>query len=120
MNTETITASPSDTAEAPVRPDQTQERLLLRRIANGGRTPTDTVDASHAVVIIGGGAAGIAVASSLKARKPDFDLPDDLEASSRMGQVVRLNEAVAMSIAVYTRPGSYLATKGRKLDSMGQ
>lgn len=51
-----------------------------------------------------------------KERKPDFDLPDDLEASSRMGQVVRLNEAVAMSIAVYTRPGSYLATKGRKLD----
>ena len=37
MNTETITASPSDTAEAPVRPDQTQERLLLRRIANGDR-----------------------------------------------------------------------------------
>ena len=51
-----------------------------------------------------------------KERKPDFDLPDDLEASSRMGQVVRLNEAVAMSIAVYTRPGSDLATKGRKLD----
>ncbi len=51
-----------------------------------------------------------------KARKPDFDLPDDLEATSRLGQVVRLNEAVAMSIAVYTRSGSYLATKGRKLD----
>lgn len=47
---------------------------VVRRIANGGRTPTDTVDASHAVVIIGGGAAGIAVASSLKARKPDLDI----------------------------------------------
>ena len=47
---------------------------VVRRIANGGRIPTDTVDASHAVVIIGGGAAGIAVASSLKARKPDLDI----------------------------------------------
>lgn len=47
---------------------------VVRRIANGGRTPTDTVDASHAVVIIGGGAAGIAVAASLKARKPDLDI----------------------------------------------
>lgn len=47
---------------------------VVRRIANGGRTPTDTVDASHEVVIIGGGAAGIAVASSLKARQPDLDI----------------------------------------------
>ncbi|MFN4203039.1 MAG: TIGR01244 family sulfur transferase [Tabrizicola sp.] len=47
---------------------------VVRRIANGGRTPSDAVDASHAVVIIGGGAAGIAVASSLKARKPDLDI----------------------------------------------
>ena len=47
---------------------------VVRRIANGGRTPTDTVDASHAVVIIGGGAAGIAVAASLNARKPDLDI----------------------------------------------
>src|SRR5215469_16828320 len=31
-------------------------------------------DASHAVVIIGGGAAGIAVASSLLARKPGLDI----------------------------------------------
>lgn len=47
---------------------------VVRRIANGGRTPTETVDASHAVVIIGGGAAGIAVAASLRARKPDLDI----------------------------------------------
>jgi sulfide:quinone oxidoreductase len=47
---------------------------VVRRIANGGRTPTDQVDATHAVVIIGGGAAGIAVAASLKARKPDLDI----------------------------------------------
>lgn len=47
---------------------------VVRRIANGGRTPLDAVDATHAVVIIGGGAAGIAVAASLKARKPDLDI----------------------------------------------
>ncbi len=47
---------------------------VVRRIANGGRIPSDAVDASHAVVIIGGGAAGIAVAASLKARKSDLDI----------------------------------------------
>lgn len=48
--------------------------------------------------------------------RPAFDLPDELPADSRLGQLVRLNEAVAMSIAVYTRSGSHLATKGRRLD----
>lgn len=47
---------------------------VVRRIANGGRTPTDTGDASHEVVIVGGGAAGIAVASSLIARAPGLDV----------------------------------------------
>ena len=47
---------------------------VARRIANGGLTPTDTADATHEVVIIGGGAAGIALAASLKARKPDLDV----------------------------------------------
>ena len=47
---------------------------VTRRIANGGKTPTDVADATHEVVIIGGGAAGIAVASSLKARRPDLDI----------------------------------------------
>lgn len=37
-------------------------------------TPTDVVDATHEVVIIGGGAAGIAVAASLKARQSDLDI----------------------------------------------
>ena len=47
---------------------------VVRRIANGGKTPTDNTDASFDVVIVGGGAGGIAVASSLKARKPDLDI----------------------------------------------
>lgn len=49
-------------------------------------------------------------------RKPDFEIRDDLPPRSRLGQVVRLNEAVATSIAVYTRAGSELATKGSRLD----
>lgn len=48
--------------------------------------------------------------------RPAFDLPDELPAESRLGQLVRLNEAVATSIAIYTRSGSHLATKGRRLD----
>lgn len=47
---------------------------VVRRIVNGGKTPTDTGDAKFDVVIVGGGAAGIAVASSLKARKPGLDI----------------------------------------------
>jgi sulfide:quinone oxidoreductase len=47
---------------------------VVRRIANGGRNPSDAVDAAHEVVIIGGGAAGIAVAASLRARAPDLDI----------------------------------------------
>jgi sulfide:quinone oxidoreductase len=47
---------------------------VVRRIANGGKTPVDQADATHEVVIIGGGAAGIAVASSLLARDPDLDI----------------------------------------------
>ena len=47
---------------------------LSRRLANGGRTPLDQADATHEVVIVGGGAAGIAVASSLLARSPGLDI----------------------------------------------
>jgi sulfide:quinone oxidoreductase len=47
---------------------------VARRVLNGGRTPTDTGDVRHDVVIVGGGAAGIAVAASLRARKPDLDV----------------------------------------------
>ncbi|MDV4144892.1 bifunctional protein tyrosine phosphatase family protein/NAD(P)/FAD-dependent oxidoreductase [Shimia sp. FJ5] len=47
---------------------------VVRRIVNGGKTPTDTGDASYDVVIVGGGAAGIAVASSLKARRAGLEI----------------------------------------------
>ena len=47
---------------------------VVRRIANGGRTPTDTGDASYDVVIVGAGAGGIATAASLLARKPDLEI----------------------------------------------
>lgn len=47
---------------------------VVRRVANGGRTPTATAEIWHEVVIVGGGAAGIAVAASLKARRPDLDV----------------------------------------------
>lgn len=47
---------------------------VARRIANGGRTPTDTGDASFDVVIVGAGAGGISAAASLKARKPDLSI----------------------------------------------
>ena len=47
---------------------------VLRRIVNGGRTPVEVADATHDIVIVGGGAAGIAVASSLLARSPRLDI----------------------------------------------
>jgi sulfide:quinone oxidoreductase len=47
---------------------------VARRIVNGGKTSTDTFDAHYDVVIVGAGAAGISVASSLKARKPGLDI----------------------------------------------
>jgi sulfide:quinone oxidoreductase len=47
---------------------------VVRRLVNGGKTPLEVADATHAVVIIGGGAAGIAVAASLLARSPDLDI----------------------------------------------
>jgi sulfide:quinone oxidoreductase len=47
---------------------------IVRRIANGGRTPTNIADATHEVVIVGAGAAGVSVASSLLARQPELDI----------------------------------------------
>ncbi|BAQ16742.1 bifunctional protein tyrosine phosphatase family protein/NAD(P)/FAD-dependent oxidoreductase [Methyloceanibacter caenitepidi] len=47
---------------------------VARRIANGGKTPTDTGDAKYDIVIVGGGAGGIAVASSLHVRSPELDI----------------------------------------------
>lgn len=47
---------------------------VVRRIVNGGKTLTDTGDASYEVVIVGAGAGGIAAAASLKARKPGLEI----------------------------------------------
>ena len=47
---------------------------VARRIANGGKTPTDTGDAKFSIVVVGAGAGGIAVAASLKARKPGLQI----------------------------------------------
>jgi sulfide:quinone oxidoreductase len=47
---------------------------VVRRIANRGRTPKEAVDATYDVVVVGAGAAGISVASSLLARAPDLDI----------------------------------------------
>ncbi len=47
---------------------------VVRRIVNGGRTPTDTGDASFDVVIVGAGAGGISAAASLISRKPDLNI----------------------------------------------
>ncbi len=47
---------------------------VARRIANGGKTPTDTGDAHFQVVIVGAGAGGISVAASLKSRQPGLDI----------------------------------------------
>jgi sulfide:quinone oxidoreductase len=47
---------------------------LMRRIANGGKTPTDVAERRYDIVIVGGGSAGIAVASSLKSRAADLDI----------------------------------------------
>ena len=47
---------------------------VVQRIANGGRTPVARPDATHDVVIVGAGAAGISVAASLLSRKPGLDI----------------------------------------------
>ncbi|BCG04653.1 hypothetical protein PPGU19_092210 (plasmid) [Paraburkholderia sp. PGU19] len=47
---------------------------VVRRIANAGKAPLDVVETGHTVVIVGGGAAGIAAASSLRARDPSLDI----------------------------------------------
>ena len=47
---------------------------VVRRIANNGKLSTDTAVATHDVVIVGGGAGGVAVASSLLARDASLDI----------------------------------------------
>ena len=46
----------------------------VRRLANGGKTPTDQADASYDVVIVGAGAAGIAAAASLLKRRSGLEI----------------------------------------------
>ena len=51
------------------------------------------------------------------ASMPDYDIPDTLAPQTRLGQILRLNEAVSLSILAYTAPGNQLATKpNHKLD----
>ena len=45
---------------------------VARRIANGGKTPTDMGTAKCDVVIVGAGAGCLSVAASLKARSSDL------------------------------------------------
>tara|TARA_R110002094_G_scaffold89971_10_gene92667 strand:- start:5131 stop:6804 length:1674 start_codon:yes stop_codon:yes gene_type:complete len=47
---------------------------VVRRIANGGKTPVDQADASYDVVVIGGGASGIAVAAGLLSRQSGMEI----------------------------------------------
>ena len=47
---------------------------VARRIANGGEVPTDVDEISHDIVIVGGGAGGIAAASSLLSRVDNLDI----------------------------------------------
>ncbi|WP_372573556.1 TIGR01244 family sulfur transferase [Ruegeria jejuensis] len=47
---------------------------VARRIANGGKTPTDTGDAKYDVVIVGGGAGGVSVAASLQSRRANLSI----------------------------------------------
>ncbi len=41
----------------------------------------------------------------------EFEIADNLDPSSTIGQLVRLNEAVSFSILAYSQPGNQLATK---------
>ncbi|SET33111.1 bifunctional protein tyrosine phosphatase family protein/NAD(P)/FAD-dependent oxidoreductase [Oceanicella actignis] len=48
---------------------------VARRLANGGRLPRpEAGDERHDVLIVGAGAGGVAVAASLKRRRPDLDV----------------------------------------------
>lgn len=47
-------------------------------------------------------------------QKSDYQIPLDLAAESKLGQVLRLNEAVSVSVLAYTSPGNQLATKKNK------
>ena len=57
------------------------------------------------------GAVRAELAEAQTPQAPDFDVPDSLDPDSRVGQVIRLNEAVALSISQFLAPGGALATK---------
>jgi sulfide:quinone oxidoreductase len=81
---------------------------VVRRIANGGKTPTDVADFSHDIVIIGGGSAGIAVASSLLARASDLDI-----AIIDPQTCITISPAGRWSAAAFSSPKSRPAPWGR-------
>lgn len=56
------------------------------------------------------------LAAAGKATRPDYLIDDDMPPESRLGQIIRLNEAVSLSVLAYTQPGNELATKGDRLD----
>ncbi len=43
--------------------------------------------------------------------KQDYDIPDELDPTSQLGQILRLNQTVSISIFQYSMPGNVLATK---------
>lgn len=49
-------------------------KALVRRLVSIGQSASEVADATHDVVIVGGGAAGIATAASLLARSPGLDI----------------------------------------------
>lgn len=49
-------------------------KALVRRLVSAGQSSSVAADAAHDVVIVGGGAAGIATAASLLARSPGLDI----------------------------------------------
>lgn len=47
---------------------------VIRRLQNNGETNVNSYDAVYSIVIVGGGAGGIAAAASIKSRSPDADI----------------------------------------------
>ncbi len=94
---------------------------VVRRIASGGRTPTAQADARYEVVIVGGGAAGIAVASSLRARDPGLEIaiidPADIHYYQPGWTMVG---AGIFDAAVTARTMASLIPRRRPLDQVGR
>lgn len=47
---------------------------VVRRLQNHGETNVSGYDAAYSIIIVGGGAGGIATAASIKSRSPDADI----------------------------------------------